>query len=102
MNDGRTAPLTYDGLEAIARRFEGKPLETVRGKAFTVGISRNGEIFFIPASSAWGQTEGRKGHQRFVERFNEIGSLQPKDYADISRNASYLIGLLKAAQEEST
>ena len=101
MSAGRAAPLTYDGLEALARSFEGKPLETITGKTFTVGISRTGEIFFTPASSAWGQTEGRKGHQRFVERFNEIGSLKPKDYADVSRNASYLIGLLKAAQKES-
>jgi hypothetical protein len=92
-------PLTYDRLVALARRLEGQSLKTVTGKPFTVGVSRTGEIFFTPASSGWGQTEGRKGHQRFIERFNEIGSLQPRDYSDVSRNASYLIGLLMVAEE---
>jgi hypothetical protein len=98
--NGKAAPLTYDRLVALARRFEGRPLTTVTGKAFSVGISRTGEIFFTPASSGWGQTEGRKGHERFVERYNELGSLLPKDYSEVSRNASYLIGLLNAAQGE--
>jgi hypothetical protein len=96
-----TGPMTYDGLVELARRLEGQPLKTVTGKPFTVGISRTGEIFFTPASSGWGQTEGRKAHGRFVERFNEIGSMQPKDYSDVSRNASYLIGLLMAAEEKT-
>jgi hypothetical protein len=99
MSPTSDGPLTYDGLLARARQLEGQSLKTVSGKPFTVGISRTDEIFFTPASSGWGQTEGRKGHQRFVERFNEIGSLQPKDYSDVSRNASYLIGLLSADEE---
>jgi hypothetical protein len=99
MSPASDGPLTYDDLVALARRFEGQSLKTVTGKPYTVGISRTGEIFFTPASSGWGQTEGRKGHQRFVERFNEIGSTKPKDYSDVSRNASYLIGLLSAAYE---
>jgi hypothetical protein len=92
-------PLTYDDLVAAARRLEGTPLKTVTGKPFTVGIARTHEIYFTPASSGWGQTEGRKAHERFVERYNELGSLRPKDYTDVSRNASYLIGLLKAEMD---
>ena len=99
MSPDANGPMTYDALVELARRLEGQPMTTVTGKSFTVGISRTGEIFFTPASSGWGQTEGRKGHQRFVERFNEIGSMQPKDYSDVSRNASYLVGLLRAAEE---
>ena len=99
MSPSTAGPLTYDDLVALARRFEGQTLETVTGKAFTAGISPTGEIFFTPASSGWGQTEGRKGHHRFVDRYNEIGSQRPMDYADVSRNASYLIGLLSAAEE---
>ena len=101
MSSAATGPMTYDGLVDLARRLEGQPLQTVTGKPFTVGISRTGEIFFTPASSGWGQTEGRKAHERFAERFNEIGSMRPRDYADVSRNASYLIGLLLAAGEEA-
>ena len=97
MSPASDGPLTYDDLVALARRFEGRPLQTVTGKQFTVGIARTGEIFFTPASSGWGQTDGRKAAERFAERYNEIGSLRPKDYADVSRNSSYLIGLLIGA-----
>jgi hypothetical protein len=99
MSPASDGPLTYDGLIALVRQFDGQSLKTVSGRPFTAGVSHTGEIFFTPASSGWGQTEGRKGHQRFVERFNEIGSLQPRDYSDVSRNASYLIGLLMVAEE---
>jgi hypothetical protein len=32
-----------------------------------------------------------------VELFNEIGSMRPGDYSNVSRNATYLIGLLNWA-----
>lgn len=92
-------PLTYDDLLAFARAAEGKTLETVTGKKFTVGIYRDG-IFFTPASSGWGQADGRGAAERFVARYNETGSLRPRDYADATRNASYFIGLLIAAGAE--
>ena len=88
------AKMTYKDLVELARRSEGKRLETVTGKAFTVGIARTGEIFFTPASSGYGQSDGRKAAERFLERYNESGSLRPGDYGDVSRNASYFIGML--------
>jgi hypothetical protein len=88
--------VTYDELVAIARRFEGQTLETVTGRRFKVGISPH-ELFFTPESSGYGQSDGRRAHERFVERFNATGSLRPGDYAKVSRNATYLIGLLIAA-----
>ena len=91
--------LTYEDLVGLARRNQGKQLETVTGKAYTVGIARTGEIFFTPASSGYGQSDGRKAAERFLARFNESGSLRPGDYADVSRNASYLIGLLIHGRE---
>jgi len=87
--------MTYEDLVELARRSEGKRLETVTGKAFTVGIARTGEIFFTPASSGYGQSDGRKAAERFVARYNEIGSMRPGDYAGVTRNASYFIGLLR-------
>ncbi|MEO8510555.1 MAG: hypothetical protein ABI534_04855 [Chloroflexota bacterium] len=93
-------PLSYEGLLDLARAFEGKTLHTVTGKAFTVGISSAEHCaFFTPASSGYGQTDGRKAAERFVERYNELGSLRPRDYADVTRNASYYIGLLITAEE---
>ena len=88
--------MTYDELIAIARRFEGRTLETVTGKRFKVGITPR-ELFFTPESSGYGQSDGRRAHERFVERYNETGSLRPGDYAKVSRNATYLIGLLIAS-----
>jgi hypothetical protein len=88
--------VTYEELVAIARRFEGQTLETVTGRRFKVGISPR-ELFFTPESSGYGQSDGRRAHERFVDRYNETGSLRPGDYAKISRNATYLIGLLIAA-----
>ena len=88
--------VTYDELVEIARQFEGQTLATVTGRRFKVGISPR-ELFFTPESSGYGQSDGRRAHERFVERYNETGSLRPGDYSKVSRNASYLIGLLLAA-----
>ncbi|HET8777493.1 MAG TPA: hypothetical protein VFN76_07515 [Candidatus Limnocylindria bacterium] len=89
--------MIFDELLDLARRLEGRRLETVTGKGFTVGIARTGELFFTPESSGYGQSDGRKAAERFVERYNETGSLRPGDYADVTRNASYFIGMLIAA-----
>ena len=89
--------LTHDRLLELARAAEGRTLETVTGKRFTVGIYRDG-LFFTPASSGYGQADGRPPVERFIERYNETGSLRPGDYGRLTRNASYLIGLLLWAE----
>lgn len=90
--------MTYDELRALVQRFDGETLETVSGRKFRVGVSSAENCpFFTPLSSGWGQTDGRNAAERFIERYNKLGSLRPKDYADITRNASYYIGLLLAA-----
>ena len=38
--------------------------------------------------------------ERFVERYNQIGSPRPGDYAKVTRNASYLLALIAAADAE--
>jgi hypothetical protein len=89
--------VTYEELLDLARRLEGVPLETVTGKRFTVGVYRDCP-FFTPASSGYGQSDGRPAAERFVRRYNETGSLRPGDYGDITRNASYFVGMLLAAE----
>ncbi len=88
--------MTYDELLGLARRFEGQTLTTVTGREFRVGIYRDCP-FFTPESSGYGQSDGRKAAEAFVARFNEIGSLRPGDYGDVTRNASYFVGMLLAA-----
>jgi hypothetical protein len=89
--------LTYERLLEIGRAAQGQTLETITGRTFTVGISPYG-LFFTPASSGYGQTDGRRAHERFVERYNELGSMRPGDYGKVTRNASYLLGLLQWAE----
>ncbi|MBA3626820.1 MAG: hypothetical protein H0W60_03685 [Chloroflexi bacterium] len=72
--------MTYDELLALARRFEGNTLKTVTGRRFTVGVYLDCP-FFTPASSGRGQSDGRAAAERFVARYNEIGSLRPGDYS---------------------
>ena len=87
--------MTYEELMDLARRYEAKELETVTGKKFTVGVSSAVYCpYFTPASSGWGQTDGRKAAERFLAKYNEIGSLKPSDYKRETRNASYYVGLL--------
>jgi hypothetical protein len=90
---------TFEDLLRLARRFEDRPLETVTGRLFTVRVFRDSELVFTPVSSGLGQSDGRKAQERFLARYLETGSLRPSDYANVSRNASYLIGLLSAAGE---
>jgi len=85
--------VTYEELLELAGRNEGTTLETVTGRKFTVGIYRDCP-FFTPASSGYGQSDGRKAAERFLARYNESGSLRPGDYTDVTRNASYFIGLI--------
>ena len=88
--------MTYEALLALARRLEGESLETVTGKRFTVGLYLDCP-FFTPVSSGYGQSDGRKAAERFLARYNETGSLRPADYRDVTRNASYFIGMLLRA-----
>ena len=89
--------MTYQELLQLARRCEGHSLTTVTGKRFWVGTYLDCP-FFVPESSGLGRSDGRKAAEGFVARYNETGSRRPADYADVTRNASYFIGLLLAGE----
>ena len=40
------------------------------------------------------ETEAFVDNYRFLARYNETGSLRPGEYADVTRNASYFVGML--------
>ena len=88
--------MTWDELLALARRFEGQTLETVTGRGFTVGIYLDCP-FFTPTSTGQGRSDGRKAGERFLARYNKTGSLRARDYADVTRNASYYVALVARA-----
>ena len=85
--------MRYQELLDLAHRYEGRDLLTITGRPFRVGVYLDCP-FFTPASSGRGQSDGRKAAEAFLARFNETGSLRPGDYADVTRSASYFIGLL--------
>ena len=87
--------MTYDELLDLARRLEDQPLSTPTGREFTVGVYLDCP-FFIPASTGIGRSDGKKAARAFLDRYNRTGSLRPADYADVTRNASYFIGMLQA------
>ncbi|HEX5012535.1 MAG TPA: hypothetical protein VFV72_00140 [Candidatus Limnocylindrales bacterium] len=87
--------MTYEQLLALARRLEDQPLTTPTGREFTVGVYMDCP-FFIPASTGLGRSDGKKAARAFLDRYTRTGSVRPSDYADVTRNASYFIGLLTA------
>jgi hypothetical protein len=93
--------VTYEEFLAIARGFDGQTLETVTGRRFKVGLYLDCP-FYKPESSGFGQSDGRAAAVRFVEAYSRSGSLRPGDYAKITRNASYHIGMLIAAGASRT
>ena len=66
------------------------------GHKFAVGIYMD-RPFFTPASTGNGRSDAGAA-ERFVTRYNEIGSHRPGDYATATRNASYFIGLIEWAE----
>lgn len=78
----------------FARVHPGLTLETARGRPFRVA-SYLDSLVFVPQSTTLGRTEGRKGHERFLEAYARTGSTRPGDYRGISRDASYLIPLVR-------
>jgi hypothetical protein len=86
--------MTYEQLMELIDRYRGQPIETVRGTHFTAS-SYMGSPVFTPVSTGLGRSDGRKAAERFLERFNATGSLRPADYGDITRNASYFVGLIR-------
>lgn len=87
--------MTYSELLALAQTAKDQDLTltTITGKPFKVGLYR--EVpFFIPLSTNHGRSDGQKAAEQFLERYNETGSHRPKDYQDVTRNASYFLSLI--------
>ncbi len=89
--------MTYAELLNLAKGAQGDVLYTVLGKGFTVGVYLDCP-FFTPLSTGLGRSDGRKAAERFLERFNQTGSLRTSDYQDVTRNASYFLPLVQWRQ----
>jgi hypothetical protein len=90
--------MTYKEMVTLAHSLKGRELETVTGKRYTVGVYMDCP-FFMPVSTGLGRSDGRPAAERFLARYNETGSLRPRDYQDVTRNSSYFVGLMVAGLE---
>ena len=77
------------------KSMEGKCFLTqFRGKPFTIENASNG-FFFTPQSTGKTRFHDFDTLRRILEKYNHTSSLHPKDYFDITMNASYTLALIK-------
>ena len=79
----------------FVKTIDGELLTTsARKKQVQVQVVEN-DLFFTPISSGKLRKESSENIARVVERYNEIKSLQPKDYHDITFNSVYILRLIE-------
>ncbi|MBT9148740.1 MAG: hypothetical protein AAGB97_06770 [Dehalococcoidia bacterium] len=87
--------IDFDSFMAFCKRMEGQKLPTAGGRAeFTLESVQNEKLFFVPRSG-----KPRHHQKRYIESVLDhharTGSLSPSDYRDVTRNASYILALVK-------
>lgn len=85
--------MDYEQLLLLAASTGGEPIETTRGQRFRVRVADR-RIYFTPQRSELERSDREPVATRFLARFANTGSLRPSDYADLTRNGSYYIGLI--------
>lgn len=85
--------MDYEQLLLLAASAEGEPIETTRGRRFRVRVDGR-RIHFTPERTANERSDREAVAVRFLARFANTASLRPSDYADLTRNGSYYIGLI--------
>ncbi len=91
----KTGAITREGLRAFASSLSHTTLETsIRHRRFFFYLNDHG-FHYLPESSGIYRIQGYQYIDKVIERYNEIRSLNTKDYTDITRNASYLLVLIE-------
>ena len=89
-------PLTLDELKAFAGRLDGKALVTrFRKRTFSLSVTKDG-FEYTPEYSGKPRKQQWKYVERVLKRYNDKRSFHPVDYTDISRNASYILTVIRA------
>jgi len=69
-------------------------LETLaRKRPFTVEV-HGGDLEYIPLSTLKPRSHERRVIEKTCDRFNKTQSFRPKDYKDITANASYTLAII--------
>ncbi|HEX9901709.1 MAG TPA: hypothetical protein VGB72_02485 [Acidobacteriota bacterium] len=86
--------MTFEDLLAYTRTLEGRGLRTLAKDAkFKVSVSK-GSILYTPESTGKERGHTFKFARRVFERFLKTKSFIPRDYQDISVNASYMLAVI--------
>jgi hypothetical protein len=84
---------------AFCRLIEGETLLTqARGKLFRVEVVTD-LLYFIPSSSGKRRRADPDKIFQVVTRLSEIDSQLPRDYQDITFNASYILEVIRQWQD---
>ncbi len=82
-------------LKSFVQTLRGETLRTIdQEKAFTVEVTRRG-FEYTPASSGKPRTNDYRTIERVIGHFHHIQRYEPGQYHDMTRNASYLMAIIK-------
>lgn len=90
--------MTRQQLSDFAKTQSGSTLATAGGRStFKVEVLKTRLEFIIRTGNRRQEPFGYV--ENFCREFLNIGSLRPGHYTDVTRNASYLLGLIKEARK---
>lgn len=97
------SPIGINSFLAFCKSREGKVLDTVGGRAeFELSSVAYEAFYYTPTSTGKIRKQAIKYIERILERYEETKSLSPKDYLDITLNASYILALIKLYGERNS
>ena len=93
--------ININNLRDYIQTIKESEFETIgKGNKFYADLSKSGFRYTLEFdySSKW---HNEKVIKQLLERFNKIHSFRPLDYKDISKNATYLLGIIRGYFGES-
>ena len=87
-------PICIDTFRERVRALDSHRLETVKHRGFVVRISEHG-LEYTPESSGQSRPHSWQNIELVLDRFNQLRSVDPGDYRDLTRHSSYLMAILR-------
>jgi 5-methylcytosine-specific restriction endonuclease McrA len=91
---GAMRKISFQKFKEFVGTRDGKTFQTLRQrKPFVVQFTNN-QISYIPKTTSKLRLHEDIYLSRIIDQFNRTNSFHPKDYVDITRNASYTLALI--------
>ena len=87
--------IDFKAFKNYVKSLSGKTFQTSKQKKNFIVQFKKGKIHYIPKATGKPRPHEDIYLERVVDRFNETNSLMPKDYVDITLNASYTLALIE-------